>query len=491
MTATIDPAPDPEHNVVVISDLHLGEDLGASVSDQTRRDVAMGAAAVTDFVAHLTQHRVDGRPWRLVVNGDMLDFLAVHVSTTDPRLRGAADLGGLGRTERLLHGAGRVPAASAIRVDLIAERHGHVFTALARLINAGNRIDFVAGNHDREITHPLVSARVRAALVAAGARADEVAARVAFHDWFVVEPGVAWIEHGHQYDPQCSFMHGLSPYGPRGEVIPNVDAASVRWLGSVAAVDPYSTEEWGLAGYVQHAASLGPRGFVRLIRGYARFIRGLWASSRIHRGLRQRVRRAADHEARLTALAAERGVPLATLRALDELRRTPVTRDMVRVGRMLMLDRVLVVGLALLAAIVTASVGGWPWGFAGGAGAILGGVGAGRLLANPLPRDPSGALGLVPERIRRHVSLPVVVFGHTHIAEEVALPGGGTYINSGTWLPAIHPGLLRAFTHIVILRGPDGPTARLRQWHHGRSRPYRGDVDSGPHLKEPAISVAA
>lgn len=484
--------PGAGHNVVVISDLHLGEDLGLDATEQTVRDVAMGAAAVVDFVSHLTQRRVDGLPWRLVINGDMLDLQAVHVPTTEPRLAGVAELGGLGRRDRLAHGAGRVPEASALRVDRIAERHARVFVALARFVAAGNRLDLVAGNHDRELTHPAVAARVRAALLVAGLRPADLDARVALHDWFVVEPGVAWIEHGHQYDAQCSFEHGLAPYDARGEVIANVDAASVRWLGSTAAVDAHSTEEWGFAGYVQHAASLGWRGFLRVTGGYVRFFQGLWASSRIHRGLRQRARRAAEHDARLERLAAERGVPVARLRAVDELRRSPVTRNMVRVARMLMLDRVLVLAAAVVAAIVVASVGGWPWGFAGGAGTLFGGVFAGQFMASRPPRDPSIALAMVPERIRRLVDVPCVVFGHTHVAEEIELPGGGRYLNGGTWLPAIHPGLLRAFTHVVILRGPDGPRARLRQWRHGRSLPFGGgDADSGPHAKVPAVQAAA
>src|SRR5688572_15114358 len=51
------------YNVVVISDLHLGEDLSIDASEQSRRDVAMASAAAADFLIHLTQRRVDGLPW--------------------------------------------------------------------------------------------------------------------------------------------------------------------------------------------------------------------------------------------------------------------------------------------------------------------------------------------------------------------------------------------------------------------------------------------
>jgi hypothetical protein len=31
----------------------------------------------------------------------------------------------------------------------------------------------------------------------------------------------------------------------------------------------------------------------------------------------------------------------------------------------------------------------------------------------------------------------VIVFGHTHLARSIDLPGGGRYLNAGTWCPII------------------------------------------------------
>jgi len=479
-----------KHNVVVISDLHLGEDLSVDASEQTRRDVAMASKAAADFVAHLTQRRADGLPWRLVVNGDMLDFLSVHVSESDPRLAGQRELGGLGPRDRRNHGAGRIPAASAIRVDMIAEQHAPFFAALARFVQAGNRLDVIAGNHDREVTHPLVADRVRVALRGHGAREQDLVARLEFHDWFVHEPGLAWIEHGHQYDEQCSFEHNLAPLDARGEVIANIDTVSVRYLG-VASVDPHSTEEWTFGGYLRYALSLGPHGLVRLFFGYLRWMYGLWLASRAHRELAPRRRRASQHELRLAELAEERGIPLEKLRAIDELRRIPVTRSLARVFRLLMIDRLLLSFATALVAMVIALWGGWPWGFLGGAAAMLAGYAVGEATARRVPRDPSMALAMVPDRIRRASGLPVVVFGHTHQAAHVPLSDDGVYINGGTWLPAIRPGLLRAFTHVVVVRGRRGPEVQLRQWRDGRSRPFVPDPDVLPLLAPQAPAEPA
>lgn len=462
----------PKHNVVVISDLHLGEDLSEVASEQTRRDVAMASAAAADFLRHLTQRRDDSLPWKLVINGDLLDFLSLQVSPAHPGLAGVTELGGLGRRDRLVHGAGRVPEASAIRVDMIAEHHAPFFRALARFLAAGNHVDIIAGNHDRELTHPLVAERFRAALRSAGARERDLVDRLRFHDWFVHVPGVAWIEHGHQYDEQCSFEHNLAPTSPRGEVIPNVDATSVRYLSSAASVDPHSTEEWTFGGYMKFALSCGPRGILRLARGYGHFVYGLWQASRAHRALLARRRRTARHELRLAELAEERNMPLSTLRAVDQLRRMPITRSMGRVCRMLMIDRMALSLLTVLAALIVGLWSGWPYGPLTGTATLLLGLLGGEAVSRRVPRDPSMALATVPERIHQIVGTPIVVFGHTHAALKIPLSAGGVYINGGTWLPAIRPGLLRAFTHVVIRHGKNAPEVHLRQWRDGRSRPF-------------------
>jgi hypothetical protein len=210
----------------------------------------------------------------------------------------------------------------------------------------------------------------------------------------------------------------------------------------------------------------------RLAGGYLRFVLGLWQASRAHLAIRARRRRTARHELRLAELAEERNVPVATLRAIDHLRRMPITRSMGRVCRMLMIDRMALSVFTVLASLVVALWGGWPWGFVGGGGTLALGLYGGEAVSRRVPRDPSMALATVPERIRKIMGTPIVVFGHTHAALRLPLSGGGVYINGGTWLPAIRPGLLRAFTHVVILHGKAGPEVHLRQWRDGRSRPF-------------------
>jgi hypothetical protein len=88
----------------------------------------------------------------------------------------------------------------------------------------------------------------------------------------------------------------------------------------------------------------------------------------------------------------------------------------------------------------------------------------------------------VPQRLRKLVDAPVVVFGHTHDPRWQKLRSGGLYINAGTWLPATRPGLRRSFTFVLIQpaagSGSAPPTVELRQWREGVSQPF----DAGANL---------
>jgi hypothetical protein len=90
----------------------------------------------------------------------------------------------------------------------------------------------------------------------------------------------------------------------------------------------------------------------------------------------------------------------------------------------------------------------------------------------------------VPQRLRKLVDAPVVVFGHTHDPRWQKLRSGGLYINAGTWLPATRPGLRRSFTFVLIQpaaagAAPGPPTVELRQWHEGVSQPFDARANLG------------
>jgi UDP-2,3-diacylglucosamine pyrophosphatase LpxH len=446
-------------NVVVVSDVHLGEDLLPGASGRAARDVAIAETALADFARHLTRARMDGRPWRLVVNGDMLDLMVV------PDRRG------------------RLPAARSAslakeRVDLVIERHLGVFEALARFVAGGNRLDILAGNHDLELVWPEVAAHLahRIALLAP-ATGRGVADRIAVRPWFVYEPGLCWIEHGQQYDQTCSQEMHLAPEDPRnGRVVDNIDYAAMRYLnGGAPEVDSRATESWSFGGFLQFAAQRGLRGFFEIFTGYGRFVRALLHARNVHKSVRVRRARGAVQEQRIEQLAAVSNVSPELLRDVDGYRRPPVTMSTRRLMGILMLDRALVVVGAVLAAIAAWTILPARWAVVASAAIVCGAWAAGAAFAKVRNPDNILPLRLAAQRIRARVAAPFVVFGHTHEPVHEALPAGGAYVNSGTWLPAIRPGLLRAFTHVMLRRTPNGPLCELRQWRDGASRRFGTD----------------
>jgi UDP-2,3-diacylglucosamine pyrophosphatase LpxH len=459
------------HNILVVSDLHLGEDLSPTATAATARDLRLAERHLVEFLKHYARRRVDGLPWRLVVNGDMIDFL----------------------TSEHPEGRSRCVAAALDHLHATLNRHRDVTRALALFVAAGNTLEITTGNHDTELQWPEIQAAFRERIVAAwqalGLSRDEtanaIAERVRFHPWFFYEKGVAWIEHGHQYDECCSYEYGLNPVGARnGEIISNVDASAVRYLtNGIPEAEPHGTDNWTMGGYMRFCASLGWRGAAMMVKGYWSFATSLisaWRENRA-RGLRRKRRKV--HVERLHALADQWDIAPETLRTVDDLRRTPVTDNLRRLLRVIMLDKLSVLLVGLLAALVAVMSLSFTWAFVACVGAAVGThfaldhVGKGRNI------DPAMPLQLVPARILDKVDAQYVVFGHTHEPVDQQLANGARYFNTGTWLPSQ---LLQSFTHVVIRSNSRGTTAALCQWRDGASRAFTpGWVPSRPITGKP------
>ena len=69
-------------NILVVSDLHFGEELLPGATAERRQAVELGARAFRDFLRYYASRRLDGRPWRLVIAGDLFDFMSVIACAT-------------------------------------------------------------------------------------------------------------------------------------------------------------------------------------------------------------------------------------------------------------------------------------------------------------------------------------------------------------------------------------------------------------------------
>jgi UDP-2,3-diacylglucosamine pyrophosphatase LpxH len=485
-------------NILVVSDLHFGEELLPGATSERRHAVELGARAFREFLRYHASRRLGGRPWRLVIAGDLFDFMSVFVPPSRDLPARTAD-------ERRF-GLDRGTRAGVARMKAICENHRELLADMVRFAASGHRIDIIVGNHDLELLEPdvvtelhrqlrLAAATDRLGVTdpAASALAPERwAPRIEVVPWFVYEPGVAWIEHGHVYDEGCSAEFNLAPTDASGRLIANADYAATRYLAmAVPEIDPHGTEEWSLWGYMRYGWDIGIRDFGALWAAYARFSAALVKSHVALKSYKHRDQRRRRHRERLHRIADETGVPAETLSAIDRLARTPMTKSFRRLGRMLMLDRfstILGSVIALLALWIFAPL---LWAFlgtlvvVGGAAALHGWLGK-HLVTSQLP------MRAVPQRIKKLVDAPVVVFGHTHDPRWQPLRSGGLYLNCGTWLPATRPGLRRSFTHALIQPRPGAlPLVELRQWRDGVSQPFDAGADLGAGVTSPGIPTDA
>jgi UDP-2,3-diacylglucosamine pyrophosphatase LpxH len=468
-------------NILVVSDLHFGEELLPGATAERRHAVQLGARGFRDFLRYHAQRRLGHRPWRLVIAGDLFEFMSVVIPPSRELPARSAD-------ERRF-GLDRSTPAGVLRMQRICENHRDLLAEMARFAAAGHTIDIIVGNHDIELLEQDVVDELFRQLRRAGAD-ERSLPRIRVVPWFVHEPDVAWIEHGHVYDEGCSFEYNLAPTDKDGRVVPNADYAATRYLAmAVPEIDPHGVESWSFWGYMRYGWDVGIRDFGKLWAAYARFSVALLKAHTRHTSFKERDRRRRAHRDRMRQIAAETNVAVDALSAIDRLARTPLTRSFRRLGRMLMLDR-FGIALGLLVAFILMLIFlPMVWTLIGSAVVVAGAFGLQTWLGQHLVTSQL-PMRSVPQRIKKIVQAPVVVFGHTHDPRWQPLRSGGLYINSGTWLPATRPGLRRSFTHVLIQPRDGGlPLVELRQWRDGMSQPFDAGADLGAGVTAPGMDA--
>lgn len=348
--------------LLVLGDIHLHDGSDRSVSE--------------DFAALIGRALADG-PFRLVLSGDVYD-LAV---------------------------AGDAPLPE--RLAAIDAWHPVFHDALARLCRAGGQVILVPGNHDAEMAEPEGRAFFEARVP--GARVSP---------WFHREPGVAHVEHGHQYDPDNTHPHPLASDGdPLGVLLTRrvLSRLGDLRLLRVAHATPIPILLQCFLGYGLRTPGLVVR--------YA-----LLGLATVWRGARGFGAARALGASRAEALAAELELPPAELRRLGDLSAASVLENRPATFRRMYLDR-LFASVAMVAGGIAAALGIVRLSSAGAVACAAAALIAATILS------PNRYVGLVHERLRaaahRIAALtgaPRVVFGHAH-----QLHDDGTYLNTGSF----------------------------------------------------------
>lgn len=165
--------------VYIISDLHLG---GVYPETQEPEDRGFRICTQGEKVAELVE-AVAAKPAgetrvELVINGDMVDFLAER-EAAPPFWRPFI------QNQEL----------AANKLTAVAERDRRLFDALGTLLENGHRLTVLLGNHDIELVLPKVRRRLEAILKVQGRHDFQF-----IHDGEAYVVGDALIEHGNRYD---------------------------------------------------------------------------------------------------------------------------------------------------------------------------------------------------------------------------------------------------------------------------------------------------
>ncbi len=478
--------------VVVLSDLHMGAGREPQTGRFSRLEDFFHDRELASFVDHLcAEPDRSGRSVRLVLNGDVFDFITVADVPDDPSVAGAGVR--LTSAERKF---GLPPTASATvwKLDRIVEGHPEVFAAMGRLLAAGHELVVLAGNHDPELFFGPVQERVVVHLAdAAGEPVHALRDRVRFSPWFWYEPGRLYVEHGHQFDPSNVLNHLLCPLHVRRDGRSEIDlplgSLFVRYLhNGLKRSNPYMRNFVSLDDYLTF---LGSQDMLRTARQAWRnagfMLRALRATplrSRRHaswqRHCSTRDALASDDISTEELAQLEALWPVESGRTKGRLLRTLVAPALRQVGVGVV---VLVVTLYLWALVLNLILA-VPWLAEGPfakaswlallavvtfAGVALGMRSLGRLLKT---RGDATFQSLAPhaERIARILDVPFVTMGHTHLADRRELPSGALFINTGTWT-AIHGPWDRIQPHgrQFTFARLDGEGFHLRRWDHGTS----------------------
>jgi UDP-2,3-diacylglucosamine pyrophosphatase LpxH len=463
------------------------------LNDLERTGVRRSAIVDVDLASLLSHYRrtpCAGKRWRLVIAGDFIDFVGMSILPPEGKLLAESS------DEERAHGLGNSADHASLKLRAVAERHGAVFDALADFVAAGHGLTIVHGNHDVEFHWDTVKNELRELLVEIAVRqtggeraalSRDFASRIEFEPWFYYVGGVAYVEHGHQYDTLCStdyVMAPLSPADPR-RILRSFSDVLLRWVvRPTRGVPEYGHERMGVLDYILLGTSLGAGGVVRLLGRFSAAVVELFRLRRAYLSDATQALRV-EHERRMHLLATATRVGIEKLRALAALQVPPVTRSIPKILASVLLDRV-AVGLVATAVITALAVAGrthpWCWGVI--ASVVLGWLALHRHLT--LQRrawfgaklDNDEMLVERAGHLARLFPAAFVVMGHTHSPAMISVAeGAATYVNVGSWHeaeangqegPHVHRA---ARTHLVIHPNESGPRAEFLAW--GAEGPQR------------------
>src|SRR5437588_1238056 len=446
------------HNLLAISDLHLGCDLrpGNKLDKPRPTD-----GPLASFLQHHAAHREGGKPWRLILNGDIVDFVAITLVPKDPAPFE------ISREERALGLAPTEPKC-VWKLRRTAERHPGVFDALAHFVHRGNAVHIIRGNHDSEWRWPAVQEELRRILAErSGCPRRKIDRLVEFHDWFYLEPGFFYAEHGHAHDHYSVHPDFFGGQTEQPEMQLPLSSQVLRYFINryTEQVEVFDhVDAWGLREYLDWVLKAGnplrvaADYFVMVFRVIHPIV---WQSLKISRAFARiadkvlgRTVEPSAHVRRM--LSTVQGTEKQAQQLLAIASR-PAEQSLFDSMQLFYLDRMLLALLSLFCAWSTSlSVHGF-WAKAGAltvVGIVFAALNA--LLGAQRKTDSHPMLLQAARRVAQVFDVKYIVMGHTHRAVDEAVGNGARYFNLGSWTG--RPG--DGFPHVMVTEGQ----ATLRRW---------------------------
>ena len=462
------------HNLLAISDLHLGCDLRLSTRREAPQEPRFADGPLASFFDFHADNRTNGKPWRLILNGDIVDFVAL----TAVPLPGDQVPFQVSDEER---GLGLAPEELKCvwKLQRAAERHAKVFDALARFLQKGNSVHIIRGNHDAEWRWPAVQTELRKLLVERAAPRSAPARRrleaaVEFHDWFYLEPGFFYAEHGHAHD---RFSLQSDFFAAHGAAVPAAGSAKEMDLPLSSKVLRYfvnryteqvelpdDVDAWGVKECLDWVLKAGNP--LRIAADYFVMVfRVLYPVLRQSLKISRALFRAADK------VVATKVAPDAHVRHMLEkfqgterqaqqllaIASRPAEESLFDSMQLFYLDRMALAIFSLLAAASTSYAvhGFWPKaGALTGVGILFAALNA--LLGKHRRTDAHPMLQAASRRVAQVFDVKYIVMGHSHRAVDEAAGNGARYFNLGSWTG--RPG--EGFPHVAVVSG----RGELRRW---------------------------
>jgi UDP-2,3-diacylglucosamine pyrophosphatase LpxH len=461
---------DVRESLLIFSDVHLGSDLNDRPVERVRRSATVDRDLVR-FLAHYRDAPEGADRWRVVIAGDFIDFIGMQVDpqATDALATALTD-------EEREHGLGNASDHARAKLRRVAKRHPDVFEALGLMVARGHALTLVHGNHDIELHWDDVQNDFRALLLAAAERSEEhgeidaraFCERIEFQPWFLYWNHVAYIEHGHQYDPFCAtdfVMAPISPLDPRRVARGFSDVLLRFVVRPTSGLRENGHEHLGMLDYIKLGARFGFGGMMRLGIRFFEAVVELFRLRRAHwTDATQKLR--AEHERRMALLAEATRIGVERVRALAALQSPPVTRSIRGILASVLLDRLALALFCAFALLVSGIIGIFHSHFFFATGSIaFGWVFGHRHLAKQRQLDPGDLMADRASQLARLLPAAFVVMGHTHLPQEKPVAdGAATYINVGAWAEDQPEEGTAPRTHLVIKVQNGKPVAELRTW---------------------------